>query len=77
MNGHLSFGLSSSVATTETECQAEDRAGEQERGLEGRREEGKLEMEEPIFLRDGGELSSVIASSFIECLLGTRYGARL
>ena len=56
MSDHLSFGLSSSVATTRNECQVEDRAGEQESGLEGGREEGKLEMEEPIFLRDRDEL---------------------
>lgn len=47
-------------ATTRNECQVEDRAGEQERGVGGGREEGKLEMEEPIFLRDRDELSDVI-----------------
>lgn len=57
MSDHLSFGLSSSVLP---QCQVEDRAGEQERGVGGGREEGKLEMKEPIFLRDRDELSDVI-----------------
>lgn len=52
MSDHLSFGPGSSVATAGNECQVEDRAGEQERGFEEGREEGKLEMEELIFLRD-------------------------